>query len=307
MTRWCISLGCALVAVFGIDAFAQSPQAQRALTVQGRVFAAGTNAAVADSHVLIIERTSRGRVVRTVPTDAAGNYQAISVSPGSYLVARARGYGSKYATISSQGGNSITVPFLLEEAASLSGRIVDTLGAPVVGATVRVAYSGDIAPFLIAADLGETQTDTNGEFTVSNVNPGQRFVVEALTSVHPVEYSSPLMLAPRQKYVNRDLVLKIGGQLNLLVRDAATGRPLPNAQVLIRRGPKNPRVENSVGYVQSIHRNAPTTADGTLDLNGLEPGEHVVSVVLPGYIADQRRVYVNDKAPTLLEVQLRSR
>ena len=195
MTRWCISLGCALVAVFGIAGFAQSPQPQRPLTVQGRVFAAGTNATVADSHVLIIERTSRGRVVRTVRTDAAGNYQAMSVLPGSYLVARARGYGSKYATISSQGGNSITVPFSLEEAASLSVRIVDTLGAPVVGATVRVAYCGDMAPFLIAADLGETQTDTNGEFTVSNVNPGQRFVVEALTSVHPVEYSSPLMLA----------------------------------------------------------------------------------------------------------------
>ena len=236
MTRWCISLGCALVAVFGIAGFAQSPQPQRPLTVQGRVFAAATNATVADSHVLIIERTSRGRVVRTVRTDAAGNYQAMSVLPGSYLVARARGYGSKYATISSQGGNSITVPFSLEEAASLSGRIVDTLGAPVVGATVRVAYSGDIAPFLIAADLGETQTDTNGEFTVSNVNPGQRFVVEALTSVHPVEYSFPRILAPAQKYANGDLVLKTGGQLNLLVRDAATGRPLPNAQVLIRRG-----------------------------------------------------------------------
>ena len=307
MTRLCISLSCALVAVFGTAGFAQSPQPQRPLTVQGRVFAAATNATVADSHVLIIERTSRGRVVRTVRTDAAGNYQAMSVLPGSYLVARARGYGSKYATVSSQGGNSITVPFLLEEAASLSGRIVDTLGAPVVGATVRVAYSGDIAPFVIAADLGETQTDTNGEFTVSNVNPGQRFVVEALTSVHPVEYSSPRILAPRQKYANGDLVLRTGGQLNLLVRDAATGRPLPNAQVLIRRGPQNPRVENSVGYVQSIHRNAGTTADGTLDLNGLEPGEHIVSVVLPGYIADQRRVHVNNKAPTLLEVQLRSR
>jgi len=307
MTRWCISLGCALVAVFGIAGFAQSPQPPRALTVQGRVFAAATNATLADSHVLIIERTSRGRVVRTVRTDAAGNYQAMSVLPGSYLVARARGYGSKYATISSQGGNSITVPFSLEEAASLSGRIVDTRGAPVIGATVRVAYNGDIAPFLIAADLGETQTDTNGEFTVSNVSPGQRFVLEALTSVHPVEYSLPLILAPAQKYANAELVLKTGGQLNLLVRDAGTGHPLPNAQVLIRRGPKNPRVENSVGYVQSIHRNAATTADGTLDLNGLEPGEHIVSVLLPGYLADQRRVYVNDKAPTLLEVQLRSR
>ena len=307
MRRRCISLGCALVAVFGIAGFAQSPQSQRALTVQGRVFAAATNAALADSHVLIIERTSRGRVVRTVRTDAAGNYQAMSVLPGSYLVARARGYGSKYATISNQGGNSITVPFSLEEAASLSGRIVDTRGAPVTGATVRVAYSGDIAPFLIAADLGETQTDTNGEFTVSNVSPGQLLVLEALTSVHPVEYSVPLVLAPAQKYAHADLVLKNGGQLNLLVRDAGTGRPLPNAQVLIRRGPKNPRVENSVGYVQSIHRNAATTADGTLDLNGLEPGEHIVSVLLAGYIADQRRVHVNDKAPTLLEVQLRSR
>jgi hypothetical protein len=308
MTSRCISLGCAVAVVFAAVALAQSPQPpQRALTVRGRVFAAATNATVAESHVLIVERTSRGRVVRTVRTDAAGNYEATSVLPGSYLVARARGYGTKYTTISSQGGNSITVPFPLEEAASLSGRVADAFGAPVAGATVRVAYSGDVSPFLIAADLGETQTNTNGEFTLSHVNPGQPFVVEALTPVHPVTYSLPLILGPTQKHTNLDLVLKTGGQLSLLVEDAATQRPLANARVLIRHTAEHPQVENSVGYLQTMHRSAATAADGTLALSGLAPGEHTVSVVMPGYVQEQRRIRVLDSVPTMFEIQLRSR
>jgi hypothetical protein len=301
-------MACALGLVFAAVALAQPPQqAQRALTVRGRVFAVGTNATVAEAHVLIVERTSRGRVVRTVHADASGNYQVTSVLPGSYLIGRARGYGTKYTTIPDRVGNSITVPIALEEAASLSGRIADAFGAPVPNATVRVAYGGDVSPFLIAADLGETQTNTNGEFTLSHVNPGQPFVVEALTATHPVTYSRPMTLGPMEKHTNVDLVLKTGGQLNLLVEDAATQRPLANARVLIRHMAENPRVENSVGYVQTMHRNAATAADGTLALNGLAPGEHILSIVMPGYPPEQRRVRVLDSVPTIVEIQLRSR
>jgi hypothetical protein len=297
-----------LVLVLAAVALAQSAQPQQGhLTVRGRVFAAGTNATVADGHVLIVERTSRGRVVRTVHTDAAGNYEVTSVLPGSYLVARARGYGTKYTTIPSHASNSITVPFPLEEAASVSGHVVDALGAPVAGATVRVTYSGDVSPFLIAADLGETQTNTDGEFTLSHVNPGQPFVVEAVTPVHPVSYSLPLVLGPRQKHTDLGLLMKTGGAINVLVEDESTQRPLANARILIRHMAENPQVENSIGYTQTMHRSAVTAADGTLALNGLAPGEHIVSVVIPGYAPEQRRVRVLDSVPTMFEIKLRSR
>jgi hypothetical protein len=124
----------------------------------------------------------------TAVTDASGNAVFSSVVAGRYSVdARRDGYvgvrSNGVPTVDVAPSQSTSVSLDLNVAASVSGRIRDADGRPVAGAFVALSLvqTQNGRPDLVQTPGGGATTDSNGEYRLSTVTPGE-YVIRASTA-----------------------------------------------------------------------------------------------------------------------------
>lgn len=171
--------------VFGLILSTASPSAQSFGAVQikgpnaqatGRVVEDGTNAPISGARVVF---AFRGRSRLQTVTDQDGRYSFDELEPGPYrLTIQKTGYvpldPASVPTYWVLAGQSLDVATVsLQKGGVVAGRILDSLGEPIVDINVRAVKPG------AAIDrMGEaSRTNDLGEFRVFGLAPGQYLIV----------------------------------------------------------------------------------------------------------------------------------
>lgn len=174
---------------------------------------------------------------------------------------------------------SQAVLITVRRTAVMSGKVLGEDGNAVPDARVTLAGSG-VWPARVL------QTDRAGDFLFSNVPEG----VYELRAEHENRVSAPLEGVSVQpgSHAKIDLVLAPGVSLRGRVRAAASGAPL-RAEVRV--------VEEALS---GRERTVQSQADGSFEVQGLRALPHRVTLLSPGYVADQR--WLTPGANTTIEL-----
>lgn len=224
----------------------------------------------------------RGPSKLATTADASGAYEIAGVEPGSYeLHADDTRMGAFLDT-------TITVPptsehrldLELSSAARVRGTVVDPAGAPVAGAAIRIARSGD---------LGECVTSADGVFECGQMQGGGSYEVEVLMNESvrtPLPFAVPppaIVLADGETAIeNVRLVVEV---TRLAIAGSVTdlaGLPVADASVRVL----------STG--RHVYRWAPlpgtiTSTTGAFRIGGLAAGRYTVEVLTQAGVRVDRR------------------
>jgi len=227
-------------------------------------------------------------------TNLTGAYEMKGLPPGEKIViARADGYGFAWKQVVLEPG-VVTGPvdFALEKAATLEGQVVDDQGAPLAGATVRLAYK-DLPAVTFDWQTGEVETDAEGNFRITSATPNCDFYLEASHTRFPVRLSETRLRAqPGETLKGAVLALLPGATFTGQVLDAA-GNPVAAAEVrlIARRTPfPVPAGVRSVGLERELHRVVKTDARGQFTLQGLADGARRLLIRHPAYVAYEHTI-----------------
>ncbi|MCL4849918.1 MAG: carboxypeptidase regulatory-like domain-containing protein [Bryobacteraceae bacterium] len=239
----------ATLLVFSALAVSMSPcHAQVRATVRGKIVTLEGNPLAGDVTAVHAAQTSRTTSHRT---DSQGAFSfEIDASP-IILVAKADGYVSVerelVLTTSSRTGD---IQFVLHPAGSVSGRVVDSSGAAVPGAVVRVRYPGDRRVYRFVQEI-EAQSDTLGNFVLPFVAQGRSFVLETSINDGPISSSAPLTLNSAGMRGVVVALTRRGSVVQGRVVDTR-GQPVAGAmvrlQALADRESYSPEERASIGY-----------------------------------------------------------
>ena len=237
------------------------------LTLEGQVVNDG-GAAVAGATVAAQPRGGGDPLATT--TGADGRYRLGPLAGELRVTVTAVGHGGAARELSAPRVTRAPLlrqeDFILARAdAELEGRVVDTTGTAVRGATARVDAPG-------LTGVPPSVTDAAGRFRITGVPVGRHRVrVE-----HP-DY--PPLEAELRTGVGNQVELPLGGGLEVTVRDRSTGAALRAARVTASSPSASPR-------------DAPTGADGRAELSGLAAGTWTLQASAPGYAAAALTVQV---------------
>jgi len=212
-----------------------------------------------------------GRGTFSATTDSAGNYTIGGVEPGNYtLVAYATGYSRAV----SNAGTVLTVEGDVAVAGAnltltqgspgiITGSVTDVSGKPAVGATVTFTPSAGGTPQTVL-------TDTNGNYTLSNVPPGTYTGTAALNGATA---ASPSVNVVSGQTITVAFKLAAGaGSATGRVVDT-NGNPIAGASVFFNGG--------GTTTVQTAKTDA--TGTYTFPANSLPAGIYVVSATATGF------------------------
>lgn len=150
-------------------------------TIVGSV--SGLKGPIVGARVLILNKRGSAVELRTVRTDASGQFRLEDLSPDRHeILVVASGYGRARIVVTVPSNAVEEVAVTLPTGAEIAGRVVDRSGNAVGDAKVMIQYpapSRDEAPDQILADWhrGMLITDENGAFRVKDVQPGVHFHV----------------------------------------------------------------------------------------------------------------------------------
>ncbi|MCU1359850.1 MAG: carboxypeptidase regulatory-like protein [Ilumatobacteraceae bacterium] len=220
----------------------------------------------------------------TVTADANGAFSITGLAPADYRIgAAAAGYAARYAnadtwalatTFTVTGLSNLTSDItLFQPTATISGRIIDDLGAPVVGATVNInspAWPMGMYPIGIYDPFGRVvTTDAGGHYSATGFAQGSynMSVTSPTTSliggVYPTlkQPGSSFAVGVGATVTGIDLTLLHAGTVKGRITSPA-GAPVSGANVLIE-GWGSPHQTSSA-------------ADGTYTITGVEPGPQIM-------------------------------
>jgi len=199
------------------------------------------------------------------------------------------------------------VDFALEKAATIEGQVVDDQGAPLAGATVRLAYK-DLPAVTFDWQTGEVETDAEGNFRITSATPNCDFYLEASHTRFPVRLSqSSLRAQPGEIVKGAVLTLLPGATFTGQVLDAA-GNPVADAEVRViaRSAPfPVPAGVRSLGLEQELHRVVKTDARGQFTLEGLADGARRIIIRHPNYIAYEHTIELDRAIAPTVSLQIR--
>jgi uncharacterized GH25 family protein len=120
--------------------------------------------------------TELGFQQQEVHTDSEGRFELHNVTPGRWrILIEARQLAAAWTEIVASAAKPVQNQFVLEPGDSIGGKVVDTTGKPVAGASVRCAVPLSGGPAM-ASELPlqtSTLTDEDGSFRLGPLPPGQ--------------------------------------------------------------------------------------------------------------------------------------
>ena len=207
--------------------------------------------------------TQGDSVVKTVPTDADGKFDAGELPGGTYT--------AKVEATDWHGENSKTFTVT-----RTSGTPSVDLTVPLHRGAVEITTSGDADPESVVVvggpnEVTETLTKTNGKYILTGLYPGNYNVTAKAPRNHTVSSDRPVPLTvePNQTATVAFTVTANDGSLTGVLVDEFNTR-LPGATVKLT-GP------------DGATRTVPVGSDGSIEVDGLRPGEYKVLIEADGY------------------------
>jgi protocatechuate 3,4-dioxygenase beta subunit len=265
-------------------------------------------------------------MVKPVTTDARGAFQLPALEPGTYVLAASDGdhapARSQPVTVSDAPVTGVEIK--MQEGGVVAGTVVDTTGAPVPFATVRVRGSGQQS---YLAEPRQASTDDKGAFELRGVARMKLDVrAEGETAASAV---TTIDLTSETAKRDLKLVLDVAGTIAGVVVDDA-GQPVPEVQVnafpdLLAGSKQDPALlsgmttDTTDGGGQFVIRGLP---DGSYRLHAArssrgryqwgaqgvpaKTGDKTVRITLsaPGTVTGKLVLEGSNKPPALANVQL---
>lgn len=266
-------------------------------SISGKVTDLTTNTVIAGVKVYALG--NQGTMSAT--TDDSGKYTISGLDVEDYTVYTkdTDGYVDEYynnvsnASLATQVSVNATenkpdIDFNLNTTGSISGRVTDeNTGDGLADVTVRVS----------GPSYGYAITDDSGNYTISNLNPGNYMVYTSSTSGYVDEYYDNVLESATATSVsvsygldtpNIDFALNTPGSISGKVTDEQTGDELADVTVRV----------NGPSYTYTT-----TEADGTYILNDLKPGEYTVyTSSTSGYVDEYYNNVFESSTATLVSV-----
>ena len=245
-------------------------------TIAGRVTDSVTGQGISGASV-----SASGPVSRSGTTDSNGYYEIPNLPPGSYSVTASHScyYSQTKSASVPQSGGTVTVNFQLQpKPCTIKGRVTDS----VTGSGIGSAYVYASGP-----SSGSDYTDSNGYYTISNLNPGS-YSVTASKSGYYSQTKSTSVSCGGTSTVNFPLQPKpctIKGR----VTDSVTGSGISDATVSAS-GPTS--------------RSTTTDSNGYYSLSNLNPGSYSVTASKSGYNSQTKFTTVSAGGTSTLNFQL---
>ena len=243
----------------------------RGATISGRMFDAETGLPIANAHVGA--RSTEGHGGSSDETDLEGRYTIRGLAPGAHRVkadADSEGYIQQYyggalfrddaVTVAVKGTGAVNdIDFPMKRGVTLIGRITDAEdGSPVAGAELS---AGPIDQDQVAW----ASTGRDGKYTLTGL-PAGIVTVEVWSQRHIGERVN-LRLTNSGSTMSADFELGRGGTISGTVVNAATGKPIIDAEV----GAESVNGDGVNVYVG-------TDDNGTFTMEGLAAGSYRIRV-----------------------------
>ena len=237
-----------------------------------------------EGDVTLIQGTSN-RVVRNIQTTREGYYEAVLSIPGpAILVAKAPGFSSQTHNLA--GSRNEQLDFALRKPIEVVGKVVAAGGVPVPNARVRVRYRDSSELFQFSQEVGDVDTDEQGNFSLAFVRPFSRFVLEVEATGYQLWHSSDFL--GRNMPLIANVQLQRGASIRGQIVDD-NGAPVANAFVTLK-----PVGNGSQGSpVPLAVTNTTTSASGEFVFSGLAQGGYAIIVRKQGFKPYQRHVDVS--------------
>ncbi|MBI3818488.1 MAG: carboxypeptidase regulatory-like domain-containing protein [Planctomycetes bacterium] len=211
---------------------------------------------------------------RETQTDNSGTFKFENVGTGTHsFTIKALTYGTKnFPRISIPNDQPYRLDAMLMPGFNISGHVVDASGHPVPNAHVRASASGGVAA------PNEAVTNENGEFVITDLEEGRYFVDADAGDLGSGKPDSQTPIASGTVDVEIRLAARAG--VAGIVRDKATGQPVKNFTIDVRRGvPGNALLRHEIGPFTFKDRR-----DGSFEILGMDPqGQHLLCVTSDGY------------------------
>jgi|GEM_PF-2500563 len=255
---------------------------RKAIAIRGRIVDSESNNGVEGTQIAISRTTENGRTAwdSSVITKADGFYE-IYVKPGRLSVSAFNSPMNYLPGPRLSESKELTEDVRLSDgqlypASTVSGTVLNEAGKAVPAATV---YS--LGPS--RRGLGQIQTNQEGEFTIQRLYPGVTIPVLARTedavTDGPLDIVPKDLKGPIQLTVSKAKVCRVRG----MVIDQS-GRPIENAQVLIKWQKRYKSNRSQISGVESTLEKRSTDAEGRFESTALWPGQmYRVEVRARGY------------------------
>lgn len=202
-------------------------------------------------------------IVGTLTTDAAGFYQFANLSPGQYrIIASAFNFGTDVQDVTVLSNQTTSADFALApNPGSIFGTVVNQqTGAFITGAAIVIRQFSPSGPI-----VQSTATDSSGQFTVLNLQPGTYAITASNTNFGT---QTATVLVQSNAVTNAALALPPNpGAVTGTVTSAQTGDPLADTQV---------RVLNDNGILAAVVQ---TDLNGVYLVQGLTPGTYTIVLI----------------------------
>lgn len=209
--------------------------------------------------------------------DSEGRVELPRTGPYEVTVS-ALGYVETQYKVDAQSGDDVRVT-LSRRAASLTGQVVDSGGAPILGASVRLPK--EVASRKVHA------TDALGRFHVETVPAGDGFTIVVSHFEHETMTVSVPDLASGAALDLGLIVLGDGSTVSGVVVDEA-GAPIRGARVQVYSPHRPQDSDTPLGF---------SDTRGRFELRGLPPGEHFLAVDAEGYEGQDEPLLVVTHTP----------
>lgn len=215
----------------------------------------------------LIEVYSNNVLTASAITDDNGSYTISNLSPGSYTVVSSAAGFSTDTTGAVIENNRITtvISTLQPNPGTLTGRVTTNSGLPIPGAALTVRESNsDVV-------VSRTVTDDNGNYVVSNLQPGN-YAVTAAADDFQLENSGVIINSGQVSTVNFSLSPNPATITGTIINEA-TGEPIVGAAIEVRILDLN---GNQIAATFS-------DTNGTYTIQNLAPGTYTVVVSAPDF------------------------
>jgi hypothetical protein len=155
-------------------------------------------------------------IVLYTHTDEEGHFGFQQVEDGAYLVSARGDSGVKSPPVTARAGDR-SIELVLEEPATLTGRVIDDRGAPLAAFTID----------------GVLQNDPDGRFSLPMMTAGPQKILIAAPGRAPLLHR--VRVRPGARRVLGDIVLGAPREIRGRVTESGSGEPIAGAHVFVAR------------------------------------------------------------------------